>query len=117
MRWYQANVTGGTVAANVVQSSAFDPEGANTFFRFMPALAVDRNGDMAIGYTKSNAATNPQIKYAGRLVGDPANTLGQSEQTLIDGTGAQSGNCGPRPAPAGATTAACRSTRTAATSG
>ena len=61
----------------------------------MPALAVDRNGDLAIGYTKSNATTNPQIKYAGRLAGDPVNTLGQTEQTLIDGTGAQSGNCGP----------------------
>ena len=117
VRWYQANVTGAAVAANVVQSSSFDPEGVNTFFRFMPALAVDRNGDMAVGYTKSNAVTNPQIKYTGRLVGDPANTLGQSEQTLIDGTGAQSGNCGPRPARAGATTAACRSTRTAATFG
>ena len=94
MRWYQANVTGGTVAANVVQAATFDPDGANTFFRFMPALAVDRAGDLAVGYTKSNSTTNPQIKYAGRLAGDPVNTLGQSEQTLIDGTGAQSGNCG-----------------------
>ncbi len=94
IRWYQANVTGGNVAANVAQGASFDPEGANTFFRFMPSLAVDRMGDMAIGYTKSNSATNPQVKYAGRLAGDPANTLGQTEQTLINGTGAQSGNCG-----------------------
>jgi hypothetical protein len=94
VRWYQANVTGGTVAANVVQGSTFDPEGTNTFFRFMPSLAVDRAGDLAIGYTKSNSTTNPQIKYAGRLAGDPTNTLGQSEQTLINGTGAQNGNCG-----------------------
>ena len=94
IRWYQANVTGGTVAANVVQGQTFDPEGANTFFRFMPSLAVDRVGDMAIGYTKSNSTTNPQVKYAGRLVGDPVNTLGQTEQTLINGTGSQSGNCG-----------------------
>ena len=94
IRWYQANVTGGTVAANVVQGASFDPDGANTFFRFMPSLGVDRMGDLAIGYTKSNSTTNPQIKYAGRLAGDPANTLGQTEQTLINGTGAQSGNCG-----------------------
>jgi hypothetical protein len=94
VRWYQANVTGGTVAANVVQGSSFDPDGANTFFRFMPSLAVDRLGDLAIGYTKSNSTTNPQVKYAGRLAGDPANTLGQGEQTLINGTGSQSGNCG-----------------------
>ena len=84
----------------------------------MPSLAVDRVGDMAIGYSKSNATTNPQIKYAGRLAGDPLNTLSQGEQTLIDGTGSQSGNCGSRrPASAGATTAAWRSTRTAARSG
>ena len=94
IRWYQANVTGGTVAANVAQGASFDPEGANTFFRFMPSLAVDRMGDMAIGYTKSNSTTNPQVKYAGRLAADPANTLGQTEQTLINGTGTQSGNCG-----------------------
>ena len=37
VRWYQANVTGGTVAANVVQGGTFDPDGANTFFRFMPS--------------------------------------------------------------------------------
>src|SRR6476659_8384370 len=67
VRWYQATVTGGTVAANLTQGATFDPDGANTFFRFMPALAVDRNGDLAIGYTKSNATTHPQIKYAGRL--------------------------------------------------
>src|SRR4051794_17519430 len=94
VRWYQANVTGGTVAANIVQGASFDPEAANTFFRYMPALAVDRAGDMAVGYTKSNATTNPQIKYAGRLGTDPVNTLPQSEQTLTDGTGSQSGTCG-----------------------
>src|SRR3954470_3289149 len=97
LRWYQANVTGGTVAANVVQGTTFDPEAANTFFRFMPSLAVDLADDMSIGYTKSNSTTNPQLKYAGRLAGDPANTLGQTEQTLINGTGAQSGNCGGAP--------------------
>ncbi|HSS80901.1 MAG TPA: carboxypeptidase regulatory-like domain-containing protein [Gaiellaceae bacterium] len=95
VRWYQANVTGGTVAANTVQGATFDPEAANTFFRFMPAAAVNRNGDLAIGYTKSNSVTNPQLKYTGRLAGDPVNTLTQGESTLIDGTGAQSGNCGP----------------------
>ena len=93
-RWYQINVTGGTVAANDVQNKTWDPDGANTFYRFMPALAVDRAGDMAIGYSKSNSTTNPQIKYAGRLAGDPINTFSQGEQTLIDGTGSQSGNCG-----------------------
>jgi hypothetical protein len=93
IRWYQANVTGGTIAANLTQGSSFDPEGANTYFRFQPALAVDRVGDMAVTYTKSNSTTNPQVMYEGRLAGDPANTLG-TEATLMAGTGAQSGMCG-----------------------
>ena len=93
IRWYQANVTGGTIAANLTQGSSFDPEGANTFFRFQPALAVDRMGDMAVTYTKSNAVTNPSIMYNGRLAGDASNSLG-TEATLRAGTGAQSGNCG-----------------------
>src|SRR5205085_11090503 len=93
-RWYQLNVTGGAVAPNTVQGTTWDPDGANTFYRFMPSLAVDRNGDLAMGYSKSNATTNPQIKYVGRLAGDPVNTFSQSEQTLIDGTGTQTGNCG-----------------------
>jgi Carboxypeptidase regulatory-like domain len=93
-RWYQVNVTGGTVAANLPQAATWDPDGANTFFRFVPSLALDRAGDMALGYSKSNAVTNPQIKYAGRLAGDPVNTLSLGEQTLIDGTGTQTGSCG-----------------------
>ena len=71
VRWYQLNVTGGTIAANNVQGRTWDPDATNTFYRFMPSLAVDRMGDMAVGYSKSNATTNPQIKYAGRLAGDP----------------------------------------------
>jgi hypothetical protein len=94
VRWYQLNVTGGTVATNVVQGTTFDPDGLNINHRWMPSLAVDASGDMAIGYSKANATTNPQIKYAGRLAADPLNTFSQTEQTLIDGTGTQTGSCG-----------------------
>src|SRR5439155_23112931 len=66
-RWYQVNVTGGTVAANTAQAATWDPDGANVSYRFVPSLAVDRAGDMALGYSLSNSTTNPQIKYAGRL--------------------------------------------------
>ena len=93
-RYYQVDVTGGTVASSLVQAATWDPDGANTYWRYMPSLAVDRLGDMALGYTLSNSTTNPSIRYAGRLAGDPVNTFSQSEQVLIDGTGSQSGNCG-----------------------
>jgi hypothetical protein len=96
-RWYQVDVTGGTVAANIPQAATWDPDGANVIHRFMPSLAIDRIGDMALGYSTSSSTTKPAIKYAGRLVADPTNTLGQTEQVLIQGTGTQSGNCGGSP--------------------
>ncbi len=93
-RWYQVPVTGGTVGANDTQSVTWDPDGANVTYRYVPSLAVDRAGNMAIGYTTSNSTTNPGIKYAGRLSTDPVNTFSQTEQTLIQGTGTQTGSCG-----------------------
>jgi uncharacterized repeat protein (TIGR01451 family) len=93
-RWYQVNVTGGTVAANIPQAATWDPDAANIMHRFMPSLAVDRAGDMALGYSTSSSTTKPAVKYAGRLASDPVNTLGQTEQLLIQGAGTQTGSCG-----------------------
>jgi hypothetical protein len=93
-RWYQVNVTGGTVAPNIPQAATWDPDGANVIYRFMPSLAVDRQGDMALGYSTSSSTTKPAIKYAGRLATDPVNTFSQTEQLLFQGLGTQTGNCG-----------------------
>ncbi len=93
-RWYQVNVTGGTVAAALPQAATWDPDGANVIYRFVPSLAIDRAGDMALGYSTSNSTTKPAVKYAGRLAADPVNTFSQTEQLLFQGTGTQTGNCG-----------------------
>ena len=89
-RWYQVNVTGGTVAANLPQAATWDPDAANVMHRFMPSLALDRAGNMAMGYSTSNSTTEfPSMKYAGRLAGDPINTFSQTEQIMFTGTASQ----------------------------
>lgn len=93
IRWYQVPVTGGTVGA-ALQASTFNPD---TNHRLMPSIAVDRMGDMALGYSVTSATMYPAIRYAGRLAGDPVGTITQTETALINGTGAQSGNCGGAP--------------------
>jgi len=93
-RWYQVDVTGSTVNANIPQAATWDPDGANVISRFMPSLAVDRVGDMALGYSTSSSTTKPAIKYAGRLFSDPVNTFSQTEQLMIQGAGTQTGTCG-----------------------
>ena len=95
VRYYQLNVTGGNVAANLTQNFTYSPDA--TMYRYMPSVAIDRAGNMAMGYTTSNATTNPAIKYAGRLAGDAVNSITQTEQLMFQGTGTQSGNCGGSP--------------------
>jgi len=96
-RWYQVDVTGGTVNPNIPQAATWDPDAANVMHRFMPSLAVDRGGNMALGYSTSSSTTKPAIQYAGRLATDPVNTFSQTEQLLIQGAGTQVGNCGSGP--------------------
>jgi hypothetical protein len=95
IQWAQLNVTGGTVAATPVQQQIY-PSVSDTLHRWMGSLAVDQNGDMALGYSIANATTNPDIRYAGRLVGDTLSTLPQTETTMLSGValGSQSGSCG-----------------------
>jgi hypothetical protein len=91
-RWYQVNVTGGTVAGAIPQATTWDPDGANVINRFMPSLALDRAGNMALGYSTSNTPSDfPSIKYAGRLSTDPVNTFSLTEQTFFTGTASQTG--------------------------
>jgi hypothetical protein len=86
VRWYQLNVTGGTVPTTPVQQATWAPDTKN---RFMPSLSLDKDGDMALGYTVSDATMFPSLRYAGRLKTDTASTLGQTETSLIEGTGFQ----------------------------
>jgi len=88
-RWYQVDITGGTVNPNIPQAATWDPDGANVMHRWMPSLALDRAGNMAMGYSTSSGSTFPSIAYAGRLAGDPVNTFSQTEQVMFAGTASQ----------------------------
>jgi hypothetical protein len=93
-QWAQINVTGGTIVTTPVQQQIYGPD--TTIHRWMPSIAADIQGNVALGYSTSNATSPnfPSIKYSGRLAGDPLNTLPQTETTLVAGVDSQSGNCG-----------------------
>lgn len=93
VRWYQMNVTGGNLPAAPTQQATWD-NGADGIFRWMPSIAVDSQGNMAIGYSASSSTVYPSIRYAGRLATDPPNTLAQGEAIMTAGGGSQTGLSG-----------------------
>ena len=88
IRWYQFNITGSTIPATAVQQQTFT-NGADLLWRWMPSIAVDGQGNMAIAYSTSSSTLEPSIRYAGRLAGDPLNTLAQGEAVMQTGGGHQ----------------------------
>jgi hypothetical protein len=91
--WYQFDVTGGVIPAVPVQQQEWT-NGNDGLWRWMPSIAVDQNGNTAIGYSTSSPSIFAGIRYAGRLPGDPLNDLGQGEAVMINGGGAQTNSLG-----------------------
>jgi hypothetical protein len=89
-RWYEVRDPGGT--PQIFQQSTFVPTGpTDLLYRWMGSVAMDRAGNMAIGYSTSSNASFPSLAYAGRLASDPVNTLAQGETQMFAGTGPQHG--------------------------
>jgi hypothetical protein len=82
IQWAQINVTGGTINTTPIQQQIFN-NGADGLNRFMGSMAVDHQGNAALGYSVSNSSVAPDIRYVGRLAGDPLNQLPQSETTML----------------------------------
>jgi len=86
VRWYEIQNPAGTPL--VAQQSTFAP---TNDYRWMGSVAMDRLGDMAMGYSVSSTTISPSIAITGRLAGDPASTM-QAEATVVTGTGSQTSN-------------------------
>ncbi|HEY2801694.1 MAG TPA: hypothetical protein VGI85_13960 [Chthoniobacterales bacterium] len=85
VRWFELrNVSSGPVT--VFQESTFQPDDTG---RWMGSVAMDGDGNIAVGYSASSSTVFPSIRYSGRLATDPPNVLTLGEGTVIDGTGSQ----------------------------
>ena len=90
IRWYQFDVTGGNFPLEPVQQQDWSNNN-DGLWRWMPSIAVDENGNTAIGYSTSSATIFPSIRYAGRLATDPLGNLSQGEAIMTNGGGSQTG--------------------------
>jgi hypothetical protein len=86
VRYYELrrSLSGGTFT--VPEQATFAPDNKS---RWMGSVAMDHQGNLAVGYSLSSSTTFPSIAYAGRLASDPPNQLAQGEAIMIAGTGVQ----------------------------
>ncbi len=83
VRWYEfRNPTSPTV----FQQSTFQDSGTKSYW--MPSIAMDKQGNMALGFSVSNSSTDPSVWYTGRLSTDALNTM-ETSNILVTGTGVQ----------------------------
>lgn len=57
--------------------------------RWLGSSAMDRRGNIALGFSVSGASVFPSLRYVGRRAQDPPGTLPLGEIPLIDGGGVQ----------------------------
>jgi hypothetical protein len=84
VRWYQLDP--GT--AKIRQQGTYAPK--DGLSRWMGSLAVDKVGNMGVGYSTSSSTSFPSIHYATRLATDPKGKL-TAEGTIVKGKGSQIG--------------------------
>lgn len=87
VRWYELR-SPGTGNFSVFQSGTFAPD---ALFRWMGSAAMDKVGNIAVGYSLSSSTTHPALGYATRTPTDPAGTLG-NEVIFMQGAGSQLSN-------------------------
>jgi hypothetical protein len=86
VRWYELRHTIGTFSVH--QQGTFAPN--DGVHRWMGSVAMDRVGDIGLGYSVSNGDTVfPGIRYTGRLATDPLGEMTLGEGVLIAGSGSQ----------------------------
>lgn len=86
VRWYELRSPNGTPTA--FQQGTFSPDSTS---RWMGSAAMDKAGDIAIGYSLSSSSIHPGIAFTGRTPSDPPGTM-ESEAIMLTGTGSWTGS-------------------------
>ena len=84
IRWYELHQEGGVW--KIHQQSTYGPDNES---RWMGSIAMDRQGNIGLGYSISSATTYPSIRFTGRKKEDDLSQMTISESNAFNGTGVQ----------------------------
>lgn len=91
VRWYELRVSRSpdpTGALSVFQQGTYSPDSSS---RWMGSIAMDKAGDIAVGYSVSSSSVFPSIRYTGRVPTDALGTL-EAESSILTGSASQTGS-------------------------
>lgn len=86
IRWFELRKTTGNWT--LYQNGTVGPD---SHHRWMGSIAMDKDGNIGLGYSVSSGSMYPAVRYTGRLATDAPGTM-QTEASFIEGTGSQSGS-------------------------
>jgi hypothetical protein len=85
VRWYEFRLDAHRNPA-LYQQGTYAPDG---YYRWLPSAAMDRAGNLAIGYSFGGAPQFAGQRFAARQAGDPLGQLTLHESVLAEGAAAQ----------------------------
>jgi hypothetical protein len=85
VRWYEFRVAADR-SLTLHQQGTYAPDG---FYRWMASPAIDKLGNIGIGYSFGGTPHFAGQRFAGRLASDPLGTLSLRETVLVEGEAAQ----------------------------
>lgn len=89
VRWYELRKDDMQTQWYIYQEGTYAPE--DNLSRWMASLAMNANGDIALGYSVTGDSLYPSIRYTGRSSDTPLGEMDIEEVTIIEGTGSQNG--------------------------
>ena len=84
-RWYEFRTPETSTNLAVFQQGTFAPDSS---YRWMGSIAMDKMGNIALGYSISSSSIFPSINFTGRIPADLPGTM-ETESTIANGTGSQ----------------------------
>ncbi len=89
VRWYEFRV-GKNRALSLYQQGTYAPGTArDSLFRWLPSAAMDKFGNIGIGYSFGGLPNHVGVRFTGRRPGDPKGKLTFAEAVVVDGGGSQ----------------------------
>ncbi len=84
VRWFELRKVG---AGNwsLHQEGTYAP--GSTLNRWMGAISMDGDGNIALGYNVGSSSTSPGLRYTGRLATDALGVMTQGDNVLVNGSG------------------------------